>query len=167
MSASAKIVLRKKPNTKGLYPLAIRITKNRRSTYKLIGHYIDLEDWDSKNNEIKKSHPNSESLNNLITLKLSEARKGLIALQTNNKDASANQIKKEIYKPRSNLTFFDFVDEHLEALQVEGKMNRLSTNSAWVSYIEKYCKVRHLAFQEIDERFFKKFKNLLKRQLLS
>jgi integrase len=162
MSASAKIVLRKKPNTKGLYPLAIRITKNRRSTYKLIGHYIDLEDWDSKNNEIKKSHPNSESLNNLLTSKLSEARKGLIALQTYNKDASANQIKKEIYKPTSNLTFFDFVDEHLEALEVEGKMNRLSTDSAWVSYIEKYCKVRHLTFHEIDERFLKKFKIFLK-----
>ena len=42
MSASAKIVLRKKPNAIGLYPLAIRITKNRRSTYKLIGHYIDV-----------------------------------------------------------------------------------------------------------------------------
>lgn len=162
MSASAKIVLRKKSNSKGLYPLAIRITKNRRSTYKLIGHYIDLEYWDSKNTKVKKSHPNAESLNNLLTLKLSEARKGLIALQTNNRDASANQIKKEIYKPTSNLTFFDFVDEHLEALEVEGKINRLSTDSAWVSYIERYCKVRHLTFQEIDERFLKKFKIYLK-----
>lgn len=162
MSASAKIVLRKKPNTKGLYPIAIRITKNRRSTYKLIGHYIDLDYWDSKNTKVKKSHPNSESLNNLLTSKLSEARKGIIALQTNNKDASANQIKKEIYKPTSNLTFFDFVDEHLETLEAEGKMNRLSTDSAWVSYIEKYCKVRHLSFQEIDERFLKKLKIYLK-----
>ncbi|MFV9549957.1 phage integrase SAM-like domain-containing protein [Algibacter sp. PT7-4] len=162
MSASAKIVLRKKPNANGLYPLAIRITKNRRSTYKLIGHYIDIEYWDSKNTKVKKSHSNAESLNNLLASKLSEARKGLIKLQTNNRDASANQIKKEIYKPSSNLTFFDFVDEHLEALEVEGKMNRLSTDSAWVSYIEKYCKVRHLTFQEIDERFLKKFKIYLK-----
>lgn len=91
MSASAKIVLRKKPNTKGLYPLAIRITKNRRSTYKLIGHYIDIEHWDSKNTKVKKSHLNSESLYNLLTSKLSEVRKGLIALKTNNKDASANK----------------------------------------------------------------------------
>jgi integrase len=45
---------------------------------------------------------------------------------------------------------------------VEGKMNRLSTDSAWVSYIERYCKVRHLTFQEIDERFLKKFKIYLK-----
>jgi integrase len=162
MSASTKIVLRKKPNAKGLYPLAIRITKNRRSTYKLIGHYIELDYWDSKNTVVKKSHPNSESLNNLLTSKLSEARKGLIALQTINKDASANQIKKEIYKPTSKLTFFDFADEHLEALEVEGKINRLSADTAWVRYIQKYYKFRQLSFQEIDERFLKKFKIYLK-----
>ncbi|SHF43735.1 Site-specific recombinase XerD [Salegentibacter echinorum] len=162
MSTSAKIILRKKPNSKGLYPLAIRITKDRRSTYKHIGHYIELEDWDGKELKIKKSHPNAESLNNLLASKLSEARKGLIALQTNNKDATARQIKKEIYKPTSSLTFFDFADEHLEALEAENKINRHSTDSAWLSYIERYCKTRHLAFQEIDERFLKKFKIFLK-----
>lgn len=162
MSTSAKIILRKKPNSKGLYPLAVRITKDRRSTYKHIGHYIELEDWDTKNLKVKKSHPNAESLNNLLTSKLSEARKGLIVLQTNNKDATARQIKKEIYKPTSKLTFFDFADEHLEALEAENKINRHSTDSAWLSYIEKYCKARHLTFQEIDERFLKKFKIYLK-----
>src|SRR5690606_30367852 len=105
MSTSAKIILRKKINSKGQYPLAIRITKDRRSTYKHIGHYIELEDCDTKNLKIKKSHPDAESLNNLLTSNLSEARKGLIALQTNNIDATAFQIKKEIYKPTSSLTF--------------------------------------------------------------
>ncbi|GFZ81582.1 transposase [Aquaticitalea lipolytica] len=162
MSTSAKIILRKKPNSKGLYPLAIRITKNRRSTYKQLGHYIELEDWDSKDLKVKKSHPNADSLNNLIASKLSETRKGLIFLQTNNRDASAQQIKREIYKPKSSLTFFDFANEHLEGLQAENKINRYSTDSAWLSYIEKYCSGRHLTFQEIDECFLKKFKIYLK-----
>lgn len=162
MSTSAKIILRKKPNAKGLYPLAIRITKDRRSTYKHIGHYIELEDWDDKNLKVKKLNPEAESLNNLIASKLSEARKGLIALQTDNKAVTARQIKKEIYKPTSSLTFFDFVEEHLEALEAEKKINRHSTDSAWVSYIKNYCSGRHLTFQEIDERFLKKFKIYLK-----
>lgn len=162
MSASTKIVLRKKPNAKGLYPLAIRITKNRHSTYKQIGHNIELEDWDEKNITVKKSHPNAESLNNLLTSKLSEARKGLIALQTYNKDASARQIKREIYKPTSSLTFIDYSKEHLETLEAEEKMNRLSVDSAWISYIEKYYNSKQLSFQEIDERFLKKLKTYLK-----
>ena len=135
MSASAKIVLRKKPNAQGLYPLAIRITKNRRSTFKNIGQYIELEDWDSKNFEVKKCNCNAETLNNLIASKLSEVKKGIIVLQTENKDISARQIKSEIYKPTSKLTFFDYATEHLDALESEGKIGRHSTDSAWLSLL--------------------------------
>ncbi len=49
MTSNAKIMLRKKPNKQGQYPLAIRITKNRQSNYMYIGHYIDLKYWDKKN----------------------------------------------------------------------------------------------------------------------
>ena len=97
MSSNAKIVLRKKSNREGLYPLAIRITKNRQSTYQYIGHYIELEDWDEKNIRVKKSNSNADNLNSLLSLKLSEANKALITLQSEKKDASANQIKKAIY----------------------------------------------------------------------
>lgn len=165
MSANAKIVLRKKPNAKGLYPLAIRITKNRRSTFKHIGHYIDIEDWDEKNIEVKKSCPNSIELNNLLSTKLSEIRKGLIILQTEDKDVSAKQIKSELYNPASHLTFFDYTKEHLEGLEAENKINRHSTDSAWVSYIVKFNKSQQLSFQEIDERFLRKFKTFMKAQL--
>ncbi len=158
MSASAKIVLRKKPNSKGLFPLAIRITKNRRSTFKHIGHYIDLEDWDEKNLRVKKSHKNSESLNNLLSSKLSEARKGLMDMQSANVDVSAGQIKQNIYKPVSNLTFFDYVKEHLETLEAEKKINRLTTDSALATYISDFHKSKGLTFQEINLRFLKKFK---------
>ena len=162
MSASAKIVLRKKPNAQGLYPLAIRITKNRRSTFKNIGQYIELEDWDSKNFEVKKCNCNAETLNNLIASKLSEVKKGIIVLQTENKDISARQIKSEIYKPTSKLTFFDYATEHLDALESEGKIGRHSTDSAWLSFVEKYYKSKSLRFQEIDERFLKKLKTALR-----
>ena len=158
MSASAKIVLRKKPNSKGLFPLAIRITKNRRSTFKHIGHYIDLEDWDEKNLRIKKSHKNSENLNNLLSSKLSEARKGLMDMQSANVDVSARQIKQNIYRPVSNLTFFDYVKEHLETLESEKKINRLTTDSALATYIRSFNKSKELRFQEINPRFLKKFK---------
>lgn len=162
MSSSAKIVLRKKPNSKGLYPLAIRITKNRRSIYKQLGHYIDLEDWDEQSIKVKKSHPNYKSLNSLISTKIAEVRKSLIALQSESKDASARQIKTEIYRPTSSLTFFDYAKEHIEALEAEKKINRKYTDSAWLSFIKKFHKSQQLSFQEIDERFLGKLKVFLK-----
>lgn len=162
MSANAKIVLRKKSNREGLYPLAIRITKNRRSTYQYIGHYIELEDWDEKNIRVRKSNSNSENLNSLLSLKLSEANKALITLQSEKKDASANQIKKEIYSSGKSSTFFELAQEHLDELESSEKLNRLSTDSALVSYLVKFHKSKQLSFQEIDERFLKKLMIYLK-----
>ena len=156
MSSNAKIVLLKKTNREGLYPLAIRITKNRRSTYQYIGHYIELEDWDEKNIRVKKSNSNSENLNSLLSQKLSEANKALITLQSEKKDASANQIKKEIYSSANSSTFFELAQEHLDELESAEKLNRLSTDKAWVSFIIKFNKSKQLSFQEIDERFLKK-----------
>ena len=108
MASNAKIVLRKKENKKGLYPLAIRITKNRRSNYHYIGHYIELKHWDEKNIRIRKSHPNANRLNNLLASKLSEVNKNLIDLQSERKDLSANQIKREIYASLENTNFYDW-----------------------------------------------------------
>lgn len=164
MSASAKIVLRKKPNSKGLFPLAIRITKNRRSTFKHIGHYIDLEDWDENSLRVKKSHPNADSLNNLLSSKLSEVDKGLMNLQSENRDVSAKQIKRNIYKPISSLTFFDYTKEHLEALEADKKLNRLTTDKALTTYIRDFHKSKELRFQEIDLRFLNRFKTYLMGQ---
>ena len=156
MSSNAKIVLRKKSNKEGLYPLAIRITKNRKSTYQYIGHYIELEDWDEKNIRVKKSNSNFDNLNSLLSQKLSEANKALIMLQSDNKDASANQIKKEIYSSGNSSTFFELAQEHLDDLESSEKLNRLSTDKAWVSFIIRFNKTKQLSFQEIDERYLKK-----------
>ncbi|WP_437371303.1 phage integrase SAM-like domain-containing protein [Maribacter litoralis] len=167
MSASTKIVLRKKPNAKGMFPLAIRITKNRRSTFKHIGHFIDLEDWDEKNLIVKKSNPYADSLNNLLSSKLSELRKGLMNLQSENTDFSANQIKRNIYKPSSSLTLYDYAKEHLENLEAEKKINRLTTDTALTTYIWAFHKSKSLRFQDINGRWLKKFKTYLigKREL--
>lgn len=41
-----KIVLRKKKNKDGTYPLALRITKDRQSTFMHLGYSVQEKDWD-------------------------------------------------------------------------------------------------------------------------
>ena len=45
---------------------------------------------------------------------------------------------------------------HLDDLENSEKLNRLSTDKAWVSFIIKFNKTKQLSFQEIDERYLKK-----------
>jgi len=158
MASSTKIVLRKIKNKDGLYPLAIRITKDRRSTYKYIGSYIKLSDWDTKNNLVKFSHPDSIILNKLIYSEFNKANKGLISLQSKHKEVSAFRIKKEIYNSPKKRTFFELAQEHLDELEIVNKFNRQSVDKGILSNIAKYNKSRQLQFIEIDVHFLKRFK---------
>lgn len=162
MTSNTKIVLRKKPNKLGLYPLAVRITKNRRSNYHYIGHYISEKHWDEKNKRVRKSHTNADRLNNLLTSKLSEANKKLLNLQSENNDISANQIKKEIYSSLESTSFYDVAQEYLDELERDNKLSRLSSDKARVNHLVKFTKSNQLTFQEIDERLLNKFKVYLK-----
>ena len=63
--ATIKAVLRKKKNAKGLYPIAIRITKNRKSSFISTGQYIEEKHWDASERCVKSTHPNSKRLKQL------------------------------------------------------------------------------------------------------
>src|SRR6185295_10823431 len=92
--ATVKLVLRKKKNKDGTYPLAIRVTKDRNSSYVHLGYSVKETQWDSSNHVVKKSHPNSERLNNLLLKKLSEASNKVLELETQKNDVPLRAVKK-------------------------------------------------------------------------
>ncbi|SDQ24000.1 site-specific integrase [Flagellimonas zhangzhouensis] len=164
MAASLQIILRKKPNKTGECPLAIRITKYRRSTYKYIGLRIRKEFWDDNKKRVKKTHPDSKKLNKFIKARIREAKKGMVALQTKDKDASVHYMKKEIYRAKRKLSFFEFAQEHLDEAELAGKHGRFIAESAYTTYILKFSKTKGLTFNDIDERFLKRFKIYLRKK---
>lgn len=164
MASNAKIIVRKKPNKEGLYPLAVRITKNRQSTYHYIGHYIDLKDWDAKNLRVRKSNANSERLNNLLITKLLEANIALVDLQSDNKDYSASQIKESLYSSSKSSTFYEVANDFLFELEANKKLAQLSADKSRVNHIINFYKSKQLTFAEIDEAFLRKFKIYLKKE---
>lgn len=61
--ASIQTVLRNKPNARMLYPIAIRITKHRKTSYIFMGQYIDKMEWNEQKGLVRKSYPNALSIN--------------------------------------------------------------------------------------------------------
>jgi len=167
MTSNAKITLRKKPNKQGQYPLAIRITKNRQSNYMYIGHYIDLKYWDGKNKIVRKSHPNSNRLNNLLISKLVEVNKMLLELQSEKNDISSSQIKKKINSSLKNTNFFDVAKNYLDELESNNKISRLSSDKVRVKHVLNFTQSKQLTFQEINEVFLKQFSSYLRNKSLS
>ncbi|WP_339894917.1 site-specific integrase [uncultured Algibacter sp.] len=165
MSSNAKIVLRKKQNKNGLYPLAIRISKNRRSNYHYIGHYIELEYWDEKNIRVRKSHPNAVNLNNLLVKKLSEASKMLMDLQAEKQDLSSIRIKEKLYKNSKSSSFSEISKAFLDELEANKKLARYYADKVRVNHVLNFSKSNQLSFQEIDEQFLRNFKTHLRTKI--
>ncbi|KGL62338.1 site-specific integrase [Polaribacter sp. Hel1_85] len=157
MSSSIKIVLRKKSNKKGEFPLAIRITKNRKTTFVYTGYYLEEKNWDVRNKKVKKSHPNSTRLNNLLIKKLAEASETVLELQAKNKDFSTKHIKRSIVKPQGSETFNSLGKRFLDELQVNGKLSRLNSDKPRVNHVINFAKTETLFFNEINEDFLRRF----------
>lgn len=162
MGSSIKVTLRKKTNKQGHFPLAVRITKNRKTTYLYTGHYIDIKYWDEGNREVRKSHPNSKRLNNLLIKKLAEVNQTLIDLQTHKNDISSKQIKKEIATPLSTISFKEISDKYLDNLEKTNKLQRLSSDKARVGHFVRFVDNDDLSFREIDEALLRRFSLYLK-----
>jgi hypothetical protein len=86
--ATVKVVIRKKINKDGTYPLALRITKDRKSSYVYLGYNVKEDDWIANEQRVKSSHPNSKRLNNFILVKKAEANDTSLEAETQKKEVS-------------------------------------------------------------------------------
>lgn len=105
--ATVKILLWKHYKKKDeKYPIALRITKDRKPRYIFTGKYILEKDWDPILCKVKKSHPNSARLNNYLLKKLAEADDTLLEATANNEMVSTKQIQKKVKRKGKNISFF-------------------------------------------------------------
>lgn len=158
--SSLKMVLRKKANKDGTFPLAIRVTKNRVSSYIYIGHSIPNIHWDSRNQKVKKSYRNSSRLNNLLSAKFAEANDKLLELETQKNDATSKAIKKGFVGTK-DATFFKQAEVYLKNLEKTGKFNRLSADQPRINRFREFLDEADIAFPEITVSLLKRFRTYL------
>lgn len=155
--ASIKIVLRKKANKQGLFPIALRITKDRKSSFILLGHYINESEWDYINTKVKKSHPNSVRLNNFIAQKFAEANDKIINLETSNKITNSSVIKNQIKRVSNKLTIFNVAKMYLDTLEKTKKFTRISADKPRINRLKEFFKTEQVYFEDLTESVIQKF----------
>jgi len=161
--ASIKIVLRKKVNKDGTYPLAIRITKDRRSSFIHIGEHLKKSEWDSINKRVKKSHSNSARLNNFLAKKFSEAHDKLLELGTTDDHVSSQQVKHGIAKRSRGSSFFAIADNmYIANFKKAKKYNRLSTEQPRIKRFRTFLKESDIAFNDITVPLLTRYRAYLK-----
>jgi integrase/recombinase XerD len=161
--ADIKIVLRKKLLKDGTYPLALRITKDRKASFIHLEYSLKEKDWDAKEGRVKKSHPNSARLNNFIIKKLSEANNTALEVETNKTIVSAAAVRQKI-KPSAGATFFAQADLFVEKLKLAGKYNQYTSEKPRIKHFRNYLK-QDIAFQDITPIMLERFKGYIITEL--
>lgn len=160
--SSVQIVLRKKQSKDNTYPLAVRITKDRKSTFIYIGQYIKETEWDDAKRSVRKSHPNSARINNFLLKKLSEANDKLLQLETDGKVAvSSKAVKKEL-SPTAAKTFFTQAAIYLDNLKKSRKYNMVTSETPRIKHFREFLKGEDISFQDITIILLKRFQAYLK-----
>lgn len=159
--ATVKVVLRRKQNKDGTYPLALRITKDRKASFIHLGHSVLEKDWDASAQKVRKSYPNSARMNNLLAAKLADASDKALEAETQKREFSANSVKRKI-KPAGGSGFFAQADLYLSLLKQAGKYNRYTADKPRIEHFRKFACNEALAFSDITAGMLERFQAYLK-----
>ena len=150
--ASIKAVLRKnKQRQDGTIPIAIRITKDRKSRFLFTGQYVLEKHWNpaSQVNPIRKSHPNSTRLNYLIQAKITEANEVLLAAESSNEVVSSHEVKQKVRGTRSKQSFFAFAAERVKRKYQAGVFSVAKAERSILCNIHEFATAKPL--QPLDQ----------------
>ncbi|PCE62678.1 site-specific integrase [Sediminicola luteus] len=161
--ATVQAVLRKKRNAQNLFPIAIRITKDRKASFISIGQYIDQKYWDTTNRKVKRSHPNASRINHLILKKLTKANEKLLEAEINEANVSASRIREDI-KGTNQLDFFGVAELHLDNLQKAEKYRQYHTQKGRIEKFRRFTGQQTLAFKDISVFLLKNFESYILNQ---
>jgi site-specific recombinase XerD len=150
-----------KKNSRNLYPIYIRITIDRKTSFISTGYYIDKRLWEDRTESVKETHPTAKQINTDITNKKKQVLDGLINASVKGKTTSAKSIKHQT-GTNDIFVFADALTKELENKRTG------STRKNWKKHLlklEAYQGERKLNFEEITPAYLYAFDTWLRANI--
>lgn len=139
----SQLCLWPRQNSQKKYPLAIRLTENRKSKYIFIGYAIKKEYWNKVSKSIRLSYENYEKLDNLIKERLKEIESILpVSNDMNN---------------YNKLSFIQYFNNHIKNLENGKKIADRNKHAVVLGHIKEFLvksyRTEELLFKDITGDF--------------
>lgn len=159
---NVKIILRKKVNNEGLYPVVLRITKDRKSKIISLNFKCSLNDWNDSNSQFKKSfHNHSQSNLSLARIK-EKALKVINDFQLDEIDFTLEQFEEKFRgKELNKISAFEFFDELISDLIKSGRVGNAKAIRETKQSFFSFCKRKNIVFKEITPSILEKYEVFL------
>jgi Site-specific recombinase XerD len=161
MSATVNLKLWKyRPQKDGTYPIYVRITKNRKSSWQSTNISVRLKDWDDAKGKVKPSHPNSARLNALLKQIELKYQNDVVAIENEDLSVGIRRIKTMIYG-QDEKNFMSVAYELLSRYKSEGKISFHDKAASIIRKFRSYMNSADFSFQDIDIRLLINYQQYL------
>ena len=164
MATVAIIYRKEKANKKGEIPLYLRIIKNRKPKYISLGVRLEEKHWDDGKKRVRKSHRNSQRLNNFIAQKVAEAEGLALEMESKDKNVAPKKIKLAVMGQVSP-SFLNFFREYIRVLEKKKKAGTLDKAKVVYSKLVAYLDGKDFRFDELTVAFLKRYEAYLRDEL--
>lgn len=162
--ASIKILLRKKINSKGEYPIIMRIVKDRKSKLISLGITAKIKDWDTSANKFKRSHPNYNQRNRIL---LELEQKALTIIDnyiSTDIDFTLEQFEEQLKGiEKTKLTIFIFWEQKIKELIEVGRTGNARAHKDTFNSFFKFKKNNNLKFHQLTPNLLMDYEAYLRK----
>lgn len=161
--ATVKLLLKEnKKNALGQYPIYLRITANRKTSFVSLGYYIFKNQWDEKNELVKNSHTNYDSINLNIHQKKNSTLDQLLQAAIDKKFKSASTLKQIVAGDLKDV--FKFSEKLIEDVEHRRSANTIKNYRKHLKKLKEYSG-DSLSFDEIDPAYLREFEAWLRSNI--
>lgn len=158
--ATINIILRNKQNKDGLYPIVLRIIKDRKIKLISLPIRCKMEHWNGY--ELHKDHPNCSVHNRIILKKKGEAMKIRDDFELEGEDYTLNQFEEKFRgKKMRDVNVKGFWEEKRNDLVIAGRTGTARSHRDGINSLFKFCN-NNLNFRDITPNFLDKYVTYLR-----
>ena len=163
--AKFKVVIRldKLSKSTNEAPVCLRITKDRKVTYKTLLHVVPKY-WDEKEQCVKRQHPNAAGLNTIISQRKAELEKETCLLTLKDSAVSIAAIRNKI-NDRASFDLFEYASKYIGQLQKHGNYATYKKYKSVVKKLRVYVGKDTLPIKSISLDFVKGYEDYLMNRI--
>lgn len=156
--ATLKIVLdQRRAKLDGTYPLVLRITFHTKSRSIPLKIFLKPNQWDEKEQVVKKNHPNQKLLNHTIATKRLEVEGVILKLEQKGKPFSIQTILSAFGNTPANSDFLEYGFSLVEQLRQLGKFGNATAYATALRKLQNFAGNKALDFEDLDYSFLQRF----------
>lgn len=153
--------LEKMSKTTNEAPVCLRITKDRKSTYKTLLH-IPPSCWDAKGQRVIR-HPNADLFNAVISRKRAEIEREACLLALSGNEVSIGAIRNKI-NDHMAMDFLEYAYRHCRSLMAEKYGTYLRLRSV-LNKLRGFVGAGGLPIRDITEDFIRRYEHYLSSEV--